>query len=372
MKNKIYSYFLSEFLSLFIIILLTVTFITWVVQAVNYLEFVTEDGHSFNVYFFYSLLSMPKVAFKLLPFVYLITLFAILLQFEKNNELLIYWTNGINKIDFVNQIIKISIFFTLVQILCTSFLVPYAQNKARSFLRTSHVDLLPSLIKEKKFIDTVENLTIFIDKKNDNGEMTNIFLKDSTRSRTIIAKKGIIKKKGKTNFLILTDGTIHTESEGTINFLDFKKTEINLSVFKTKSTTFPKLQERSTMALLDCFVLFKNKFNMFLNKEDKVVFCERSKDEIRQEINKRLSMPIYLPLLTLLLSLMLNYSKDYKLKVYLIFCLAFVFLIISEITIRVSGNSNLTSLLYLLFPITLSFLVYLFLLKKYKILRIGI
>ena len=33
-------------------------------------------------------------------------------------------------------------------------------------------------LKEKKFIDTVKGLTIFIGKKNDKGEMFNIFLKD--------------------------------------------------------------------------------------------------------------------------------------------------------------------------------------------------
>jgi len=195
MKNKIYSYFLSEFLSIFIVILLTLTFIAWVVQAVNYLEFVTEDGHSFGVYFLYSLLSLPKITAKLLPFVYFVSLFTILLNFEKNNELIIYWCAGINKITFTNQIIKISILFTIFQILFSSILVPYTQDKARSFLRSSDIDMLPSLIKEKEFIDTVEDLTIFVDSSNQDGEMKNIFLKDLSGNKTIFAKKGIINKK---------------------------------------------------------------------------------------------------------------------------------------------------------------------------------
>ena len=54
-----------------------------------------------------------------------------------------------------------------------------------------------------------------------------------------------IIKKNKSNFLILVDGIIHSEKNNTINALNFKKTEINLSKFKTKSTTFPKLQEKN-------------------------------------------------------------------------------------------------------------------------------
>ena len=369
MKNKIYSYFLSEFLSIFIVILLTLTFIAWVVQAVNYLEFVTEDGHSFGVYFLYSLLSLPKITAKLLPFVYFVSLFTILLNFEKNNELIIYWCAGINKITFTNQIIKISIIFTIFQILFSSFLVPYSQDKARSFLRSSDIDMFASLIREKKFIDTVEKLTFFVEEINQEGEMKNIFLKDDSTKKTIFAKKGIILKKNKSNFLILVDGIIHSEKNNTINALNFTKTEINLSKFKTKSTTFPKIQEKNTLALLNCYKYFENKFDKFLTEDTEVEACNPTMQEIREEINKRFGTPIYIPLLTVLLSFVIGFSKDnanYKFKIYTTFFITFVFLVISEILIRYSGTSSFKSLLYFLAPIILSLLIYLVLIKTYK------
>ena len=369
MKNKIYSYFLSEFLSIFIVILLTLTFIAWVVQAVNYLEFVTEDGHSFGVYFLYSLLSLPKITAKLLPFVYFVSLFTILLNFEKNNELIIYWCAGINKITFTNKIIKISIVFTIFQILFSSFLVPYSQDKARSFLRSSDIDMFASLIREKKFIDTVEKLTFFVEEINQEGEMKNIFLKDDSAKKTIFAKKGIILKKNKSNFLILVDGIIHSEKNNRINALNFKKTEINLSKFKTKSTTFPKIQEKNTLALLNCYKYFENKFDKFLTEDTEVESCNPSMQEIREEINKRFGTPVYIPLLTVLLSFVIGFSKDnanYKFKIYTTFFITFVFLVISEISIRYSGASSFKSLLYFLAPIILSLLIYLVLIKTYK------
>ena len=374
MKNKIYSYFLSEFLSIFIVILLTLAFIAWVVQAVNYLEFVTEDGHSFGVYFLYSLLSLPKITAKLLPFVYFVSLFTILLNFEKNNELIIYWCAGINKITFTNQIIKISIIFAIFQILFSSFLVPYSQDKARSFLRSSDIDMFASLIKEKKFIDTVEKLTFFVEKINQEGEMKNIFLKDLSAKKTIFAKKGIILKKNKSNFLILVDGIIHSEKNNSINALNFKKTEINLSKFKTKSTTFPKIQEKNTLALLNCYKYFENKFDKFLTENTDVEACNPAMHEIREEINKRFGTPVYIPLFTVLLSFVIGFSKDnanYKFKIYTTFFITFVFLVISEILIRYSGASSFKSLLYFLAPIILSLLIYLVLIKTYKYERVA-
>jgi len=369
MKNKIYSYFLFEFLSIFIVILLTLAFIAWVVQAVNYLEFVTEDGHSFGVYFLYSLLSLPKITAKLLPFVYFVSLFTVLLNFEKNNELIIYWCAGINKITFTNQIIKISILFTILQILFSSLLVPYSQDQARSFIRSSDIDMFASLIKEKKFIDTVEKLTFFVEEINQEGEMKNIFLKDASAKKTIFAKKGIILKKNKSNFLILVDGIIHAEKNNSINALNFKKTEINLSKFKTKSTTFPKIQEKNTLALLSCYKYFENKFDKFLTEDTVVQACNPRMQEIRAEINRRFGTPFYMPLLTVLLSFVIGFSKDnanYKFKIYTTFFITFVFLVISEILIRYSGASGFKSLLYFLAPIILSLLIYLVLIKTYK------
>jgi len=217
MRNTIYRYFFVEFISLFALILVTTCVIVWIVQAVNYLDFVTEDGHAFSVYFTYSILNIPKVIGRLIPLVFLISLLTTILRFENNNELLVFWTSGLNKIRLVNLAFKISILITLFQLLLSLALSPSSLNFARSILKSSSITLFPSLVKEKKFNDTVKGLTVFVEKKKSNGEMLNIFLRDDTsnieRSKTIIAKRGYITKKNDQNILVLYDGTIQTEKK---------------------------------------------------------------------------------------------------------------------------------------------------------------
>ena len=192
--KKIILKLFKETTQFFILSSCAVTIIVWVIQAVNYLEFVTEDGHSFQIYFLYTIYSLPKIFSKLLPFMFFFSIFFTLIKYEEQNQTLIFWTNGINKITFVNIIIKYSMIFLFINFIFSLIIVPMSQDKARSFIRESNIDYLPFLIKPKKFIDT-EKLTIYSDKKNQDT-LENIIIKDTfskskskNYSRVIFLKK---------------------------------------------------------------------------------------------------------------------------------------------------------------------------------------
>ena len=61
MNKKIYTYLSYEFLRYFAATLFALSAIVWAVQAVNYLDLITEDGHALGVYFLYSILTLSKV-----------------------------------------------------------------------------------------------------------------------------------------------------------------------------------------------------------------------------------------------------------------------------------------------------------------------
>ena len=75
MEKLIFRKFFKDTLSFFIIGTLSLSLIVWVIQAVNYLDFVSEDGHSFKVYLFYTLLNFPKIFSRLMVFMFFISIF---------------------------------------------------------------------------------------------------------------------------------------------------------------------------------------------------------------------------------------------------------------------------------------------------------
>jgi lipopolysaccharide export system permease protein len=155
-EKIIFRKFLAENTYSFLLAAFSMSFIVWVIQAVNFLDIISEDGHAFKVYFLYTIFNLPKIISKILPFIFLVSLIHVLIRYEINNELIIFWLLGISKIKFINTIMKLSLLYFLFQVLLSSVLVPYSLDKARSFFRTSNLDLFTSIIKEKKFIDIFE------------------------------------------------------------------------------------------------------------------------------------------------------------------------------------------------------------------------
>ena len=90
MKKLIFRSFLKDILTFFVLSTLSLSLVVWVIQSVNYLDLVSEDGHSLKVYFLYTLFTLPKIISKILMFSFFISIFYILLKYEENNEILVY------------------------------------------------------------------------------------------------------------------------------------------------------------------------------------------------------------------------------------------------------------------------------------------
>jgi len=371
MKKLIFKKFAKDTFQFFLLVSISISLIVWVIQAVNYLDIVTEDGHGFRVYFLYTLLSLPKIFSKILPFIYFVSIFYIILKYENNNELIIFWTIGIKKLDFVNILLKFSILYLILQLLFTTFIVPKTLDKARSYIRSSNVDLYSSIIQEKKFIDAVKNLTIFVEEKNNDGELKNIFLKEKigeNEYQVIFSKKGLIKTKNNKSTLLLLDGKIINNSYENTNSFEFSETELNLSKFSTHTTTHPKIQEITTYDVIACIVRLKNFPSSFVVNKFKtnkfLINCQLDNIKMSfQEIFKRIILPFYLPVLTLIASLIIIKSKDdyefFKYK-FGLFILGVMTIIISEVSIRYSSSNILENIFFVSLPILLFFFIYIY------------
>tara|TARA_B100000767_G_C19689807_1_gene503481 strand:- start:92 stop:1201 length:1110 start_codon:yes stop_codon:yes gene_type:complete len=361
MKKLIFKNFILDVLSFFIVSILIMGLIVWTLQAVNYFDFVSEDGHGLKVYFAYTFLNFPKIIHRILPFMFFISLYYSIIRYEINDELNIFWINGVSKIRFVNIVIIFSVILMFFQIWLGSHLSPLSQLKARYLLKNSNIDFFTSLIKEGKFINAVKGLTIFIEEKNVEN-FSNIFIDDSTKgySRLIYAKSGVISSDQKQKKFILENGRVINIDGTRINTFEFDQIDFSLQDFGSNSIITPKIQEISSVYLLNC-IFNKNILNDITFDLTK---CEkRLLTETKQELLKRFFKPVYIPLIAMLCCFLFisgkfrpNYEKTKK----YIFLIILLLIIISETTLRYSTSSDTSLFIYFLTPFILSIIFYSF------------
>jgi len=368
MKKLIFRNIFKDITSFFLITSLSLTIIVWVIQSVNYLDFVSEDGHSFKVYFMFSLLSLPKIFSNLVLFVFFISVFFTLSKYEENNEILIFWTHGIKKTEFINKLIKFSILYFFISIILNIVIVPKTQSLAKSFIRESNIDYFPSLIKTQHFNDTAQDLTIFVEKKTNSGLIKNIFIRENykeNKAQIISAKEGILVKKNNSYYLILYNGNIINLDTKNTNIIKFKKSEFNLSKFETKSTIFPKIQETDSRKLVKCISSFINYNKGFF---EEFFRCDESSiNAVFKEMYKRLIVPFYIIISAFIAGCLIIKSKTqfdfFKFK-SVIFLLGFIFIIFSE------ASSNLLTF-FNLFKSSIVTIPFLLILLSYFTLNIS-
>ena len=364
MKKILFRKLLFDCLIFFTITLFSTGIIIWVFQAVNFLDIIVEDGRNYLVYLNFSILNFPKVISKLVPFVLFFSFIYVIGKYELNNELIIFWNFGINKIEVINFFIKFSFIIMLFQIFLTAVIVPKSQDLARSFLRTSSINYLENFVKPRIFNDAVKGLTIYSNSKDDFGNLKEIYLKKGSGDNFQItfAKEGKFKQIGSNQFLELNFGETISVVNGKITNFKFKKTDFNLSNLDDNTTTYKKTQEVATTDLIKCYHNLKN-FKFFkIDRNFEVENCRIDNlDNIIKELYKRIIIPLYIPVLILISLLLILKSKEninYTKYRFLIFFIGFSTIIISEMTIRLISEDFFKNIKFFIIPIILIFSLY--------------
>ena len=368
MKKILFRKLLIDYLSFFLIALLGSSVVVWVFQAVNYLDIMIEDGRDYLIYINYSLLNFPKILSRLYPFVLFFSIFHITSKIEYNNELLILWNFGVNKIDLINFIFRFSLVLTILQIIFSSLVIPKSQDMARSILRSSTVNFFGNFIKPQRFNDTIRDVTIYSEKKDKEGNLFNLYLKkqiDQNNFQITYAKKGVFKELNNIPVLVLFDGATITGKNDKINNFSFSKSDFPLNNYKSNSTTYRKTQELSSIKLLRCLNFLNSKKN--LNAE-KIENCSiKNLQNIYKELYKRFLIPFYIPLLVLIPFILVLSSKESsnysKLRI-ITFLVGLFFIIFSETTIKIISIIHIKNILISFIPFLLLIFLYLLFYKK--------
>jgi lipopolysaccharide export system permease protein len=360
MNKLIFKKILFDYLIFFTIALVSASVIVWVFQAVNYLDIMVEDGRSYFTYVNYSLLNLPKIVSKLFPFILFFSFFYVLIKYENNNELLIFWNFGIHKFELIKFFFYFSFLLAVVQVFLTSLIVPNTLKYSRDLMKDSNLNLFEGFIKPKKFNDTIKGLTIYSENEDENGILSNIYIKKDTGNdsyQITYAKNGKLKV-GFNNVLELYLGETINNINGKISKFKFDRSDFGLNNLKTNVLEYNKLQETQSLVLFSCLnILFKKNIDYLknINLSDSSHNCSNENlGNIYKELYKRFIIPLYIPILILVTLILIFKSKEYKfysrIKI-IIFLSNFFIIIFSETSLKFINSDYTKNYLLIVMPL---------------------
>ena len=367
LQNKIYLNFIIEIIKTFLLILFGFSLIAITVRAVSFLDLIVDSGYPISTYFYYSSLNIFGLAPKFIPLSFLISLIIFIIKHDQEGEFIILWTSGVKKINFVNLFFSISIFITIIYLIFSTILTPLALYKSRTLLSNDKFNSFLPTVKKQTFSDNFKGFTFIVEEKVGN-EVKNIFLNDkgnnlknlSTNTEeakdiTIIAQSGIVDKK---KFFLINGQIISSKENDKNDVIKFEELAIDLRNLSSSTIKQPKIQETSTLKLLDCF----NK-----NSSQNLKFCnEDFKKEIYPILNRRIILPLYIPIISLICSLLLVKSNKKYFSKISVFIYCFLILLFTELAVRYTGINLLTRVSFILLPITLIIIFYSFLIFQFS------
>lgn len=376
MKKILYRNILIDCLIFFFIALISSSVIIWVFQAVNYLDLIVDEGRDYQIYFKYTLLSFPKIISKLIPFVIFFSIYYVISRYEANNELIILWNIGINKIEFVNFFLKFSFIILITQLFLTIYLVPASLEESRSIIRDSEINIEEGFFKSKKFNDTIKGLIIYVEEKDKNNFLRNVYIKKQINDNSFqitFAKQGKFITRGNDTILELYDGRTINENNGKDSYFTFSKSDFNFTNNETRIFKINKVQEIPTIDYFICLNKILNfglKITNQINENSKYKCSIQGLKDIYEELYKRFVIPFYIPILILISQLLIIKSKEdknYSKYKFIIFLIGVMIIIFSETTLNKINSNFLENMKLIFLPIMITLTLYFFYFYIFKL-----
>lgn len=243
-------YILRRIFVFFAVVLIVSIGITWTVQLLNRVDFVTTSGQTFFTILKFSSLFIPSAIPLVMPFALVIATTLVLSTMNQDSELVVINASGAPRYTVWRPVLLLALAASVLSFVVANFVAPQARLTMRTMVAEAHSDLINTVIQEGTFRKLAENLYLQIGERNPDGSISHLFIVDERNPDLNLysyAVSGSVVTGVHGNYLIMQDGEIERRDlkSGNTSIIQFDSNTFNLSDFSSGSgaiTLFPKDQ----------------------------------------------------------------------------------------------------------------------------------
>ncbi|MCX7759749.1 MAG: LptF/LptG family permease [Hydrogenothermaceae bacterium] len=231
----LYKYISVQFIKTFITLILLFSLIIVSSQLLHLPSFV----YSMNIIDFLNILTLLDISFIKfqLLFGFFIGWLLVGIRIRENNEIYAIYSLGIDDKQLSKPILIWTVVFTLVALIFSSIVVPYANRERAKFLTVKVKSYIMDSIQPKNFSKITENIYVYVDEKRNNN-FKNIILHNRSNGFLITAKDGYFYG----SYVIFENGYIQLPSKNSYSILKFQKYNFNIDVSYVKEIAVEDLK----------------------------------------------------------------------------------------------------------------------------------
>jgi lipopolysaccharide export system permease protein len=220
----------------FLVVLVSLTAVIWVTQALRDIDLMTSQGQTILVFIGITGLIVPLLVLVIAPIALLIAVAHTLNKMSTDSEIIVMNAAGMSPWVLFRAFLSVAVVVSILVTAISAYGAPKGLRMLRDWLTEVRANVVSTIVQPGRFTSIESGVTIHIRERRANGELVGIFLddrRDPNERRTVLAENGELIDNDNGTFLVLQQGTVqrHELKERDPAMVKFDRYAFDLSQF---------------------------------------------------------------------------------------------------------------------------------------------
>jgi len=234
--GSISRYIFRTTFSAFVIVLVSLTAVIWVTQALRDFDLMTSQGQTIVVFVGITGLIIPLLVLVIAPIALLIAVAHVLNKLSTDSEIIVMNASGMSPWFVFRAFMAVAIVVSLFVLAISAYFAPKGLRMLRDWLTEVRANVVSTIVQPGRFTSIESGVTIHIRERNHSGQLLGIFLDDRRNPAeriTVMSELGELIDNDNGTFLILQKGVVqrHELKERDPAMVVFDRYAFDLSQF---------------------------------------------------------------------------------------------------------------------------------------------
>lgn len=271
-----------------LMILISLTGVTWIAVALRQLELMTSQGQDAVRFLGMTTLAVPTLLAFVAPLALLLGSIHVLNRLNGDSELIVMTAGGMSSWALLKPLGLLALLVATGVSLVNHYVGPWSQRTLRDMVIEVRTDFMSQVLQPWRFSSPERGLTVHIRDRAPSGDLLGLMLHDARDSKqvvTYLAERGRIIKQGTAVFLNMEKGHVlrRLDSEPAPQIISFESYPVDLNQLDQRvdqsQVKALRPRERYTQELIN------------VDKNDPQL--KSSPGRFSSELHERLSSPLY-------------------------------------------------------------------------------